>query len=709
MRGHAVGVIAAVAVIAARGSALGPRAASGAPAGALDFSPPQEYDLGTPEQEASDGAVAIADVTGDGRPDVLVTTNAMWLYVVAQKVDRSLAAPVSYALPGVPDGPPPFNEPEIATGDFNRDRRTDVAVGTPAGVAVFYQRADHTLAPLQIVPGTSRTFEVLAHDMNRDGVPDLVVSSDYGLKLAIATRAGFSTRLVAPDTYLKVNVADTNRDGRQDIVACCVKGDELTNVLTQKPDGSFARQRYRSFAMDDMLVADLAGDGRSELVNTQGWGGLLTVAQVSATGPQFPTGYGVQGGAGRLAAGDLNRDGRRDIVVGHSGDPTVGVLLQNRDHSFQRERLFWATPGGAARDIAVGEVDRGGRPDIAMVDNGGELWILRQNGGGALAAVGAEATITSGPSGVVPASATTATFSFRSTGAHPRFLCSLDGETISGLNCPSDHVTYAHLAPGLHTFWVSSTDGDLGPSQFSAERIWSIGDPGMLQPVPPLSPKAPDTTITSGPPATTDSPEASFTYVADEPGADFECELDADPAANWAWQPCDEPVGYLAIFPGKHLYAVRAVDATGHADPTPAVYTWTVVGPRPQNDDFANAEPLPSDTDAVGYSNEGATKEPGEPDHAGSPGGHSLWWTWTAPLSATYVISADGGLDTLLAVYTGSALGALTPVASNDDVSASDRSSRVTIAATAGTTYDIATDTKGDSAGPCALRFARAG
>lgn len=67
-------------------------------------------------------------------------------------------------------------------------------------------------------------------------------------------------------------------------------------------------------------------------------------------------------------------------------------------------------------------------------------------------------------------------------------------------------------------------------------------------------------------------------------------------------------------------------------------------------------------------SNVNATKQAGEPAHAGNTGGRSVWWTFTAPASGQMTIHTTGSnFDTLLAVYTGSSVGALTLIASDDD------------------------------------------
>jgi hypothetical protein len=98
-----------------------------------------------------------------------------------------------------------------------------------------------------------------------------------------------------------------------------------------------------------------------------------------------------------------------------------------------------------------------------------------------------------------------------------------------------------------------------------------------------------------------------------------------------------------------------------------------------------------------------ATKEAGEPRHAGINGGKSVWWTWTAPASGTVTIDTAGSkFDTLLAVYTGASVSALAAVASNDD-SGGTVASKVSFAATAGRQYQIAVDGYGGATGSIAL------
>jgi hypothetical protein len=112
----------------------------------------------------------------------------------------------------------------------------------------------------------------------------------------------------------------------------------------------------------------------------------------------------------------------------------------------------------------------------------------------------------------------------------------------------------------------------------------------------------------------------------------------------------------------------------------------------PTNDNFANAAVISGTAVTLTASNEGATIETGEPLDMGYGWslGASIWYRWTAPVTADYAVSTAGSdFDTELGVYTGSSVGALTRVVSNDEDLGSDDTSGVGFAATAGTTYLI--------------------
>jgi hypothetical protein len=127
-----------------------------------------------------------------------------------------------------------------------------------------------------------------------------------------------------------------------------------------------------------------------------------------------------------------------------------------------------------------------------------------------------------------------------------------------------------------------------------------------------------------------------------------------------------------------------------------------------RNDDFLAAQPLGGAASTQGFvSNRFASKETGEPDHAGEAGGSSVWFKWSAPRSGEFSIdTCESGFDTLLAVYTGGAVGGLVPVGSNDDGSGKcGPQSKLTFNAVANTVYRIAVDGKGGAEGPIWLHL----
>lgn len=120
----------------------------------------------------------------------------------------------------------------------------------------------------------------------------------------------------------------------------------------------------------------------------------------------------------------------------------------------------------------------------------------------------------------------------------------------------------------------------------------------------------------------------------------------------------------------------------------------------PANDNFVNGIPILSTNSVVTGDNDYATKEPGEPDHAGNSGGKSVWWTWQAPAVGYVTISTDGStsslwggpLDSLLAVYVGDSVSSLTEIASNEFDPVTYVNSRLGFRTSSGALYRIAVD-----------------
>jgi Big-like domain-containing protein len=170
-----------------------------------------------------------------------------------------------------------------------------------------------------------------------------------------------------------------------------------------------------------------------------------------------------------------------------------------------------------------------------------------------------DTTITSSPAN--PSNSTSPSFSFSSSESGSTFQCSLDGAAFAGCTSPR---AYAGLAPGSHTFQVKATDpaGNVDPTP--ASYTWTIDT------------AAPDTTITSSPANPSNSTSASFGFSSSEGGSTFECQLDAG-----GYSSCATPKAYSGLAPGSHTFQVRATDAAGNTDLTPASFTWTIDATAP--------------------------------------------------------------------------------------------------------------------------------
>ncbi|WCB94984.1 virion structural protein [Baekduia alba] len=90
-------------------------------------------------------------------------------------------------------------------------------------------------------------------------------------------------------------------------------------------------------------------------------------------------------------------------------------------------------------------------------------------------------------------------------------------------------------------------------------------------PTPPADTIAPETTITAQPASSTTATTASFSFSPSETGSTFQCKLDGA-----AWATCTSPKAYSSLATGSHTFSVRATDAAGNVDASPAAATWTV-------------------------------------------------------------------------------------------------------------------------------------
>jgi large repetitive protein len=196
-----------------------------------------------------------------------------------------------------------------------------------------------------------------------------------------------------------------------------------------------------------------------------------------------------------------------------------------------------------------------------------------------------DTTITANPPPV--SASTSATFSFTANELGSSFECQLDVAAYASCVTPQ---SYADLGQGQHTFSVRSIDGAGNVDQTPSSVVWVVDT------------IAPETTIGSKPPALTNSTSATFTFSSDEAGTAFECKLDLG-----VFEPCGASQAYAGLAEGQHDLTVRARDAAGNTDPTPASHTWTIDTVSPETT-IGSGPPDPSGSGLATFT---FTSEPG--------------------------------------------------------------------------------------------------
>src|ERR1700683_5461551 len=362
------------------------------------FQPAVSYDAGgTPY------AVAIGDVNGDGSLDLVVAglPNSKSNFpegvvgILLGNGNGTFQAPVEHDSGG-------SLADSIAVQDVNGDGKLDVVVANNCGlnscgvglVDVLIGNGDGTFqAALGYGSAGADSNFVVIGDVNGDGALDIVVSNKCEVIDANCTDGSIGVLLnngsgnFVPPSYstggfyvYSVAVGDFNRDGNADLAvtnlctaAVCTTNSGIS-VLLGNSDGTFqsAINYDPGDPANSIAVADLNGDGNPDLV-VASYGNSVSVLLGNGDGTfQVPVPYSLGGQAISVVIADVNGDGIPDLLVAtrfdnnsNGNQGAVDVLIGNGDGTFQQP-LPYNSGAYDSESLAVGDVNGDGKPDLIL-------------------------------------------------------------------------------------------------------------------------------------------------------------------------------------------------------------------------------------------------------------------------------------------------------------------------------------------------------
>jgi hypothetical protein len=341
--------------------------------------------------------VAVADVNGDGKPDLLVTNYYQSddqapgvVGVLLGNGDGTFQPVVTYETGGAPNY-------DVVVADVNGDGKPDLIVsscalaGSNCGsadgvVSVLFGNGDGTFqAPINYDSGAQKANELALADVNGDGIVDVIVTNWYGgpngdgtVSVLLGNGNGTFQNAVNYDACAQeanaVAVADVNGDGIPDLVVASYCSDGgcgsgAVSVLLGSGGGTFQPTSTYSTGgsgAGGIAVADVNGDGHPDLVVANLSGSVGVLLGVGNGNFEPVVAYSAGESAPQLVVADMNGDGKPDIVV--PDETGVAVLLGNGDGTFQN-LLEFSSHGSDPNSLAVADVNGDGKPDI-IVTNG---------------------------------------------------------------------------------------------------------------------------------------------------------------------------------------------------------------------------------------------------------------------------------------------------------------------------------------------------
>ncbi|MDB5235008.1 MAG: hypothetical protein JWR44_2001 [Hymenobacter sp.] len=420
------------------------------------------YSTGTASDPVS---VALGDVNGDGRLDIVTANNnSNAVGVLFGQVGGTFAAAVSYST-GANSIPL-----DVKLGDVNGDGRLDIVTAnqntSAAGVLLGQVGGTFAAATSYSTGANSLPLNIALGDVNSDGRLD-IVATDYDSNavqvLLGQAGGGFSTAIAystgTSNSPQSVALGDVNGDGRPDIVTANTNTNTAA-VLLGQAGGTFATAVLCSTGANSspfsLALGDVNGDGRTDIITANYYvntAGVLLGQGGGTFAPVASYATGTGSAPINVALGDINGDGRPDIVTANIISGTVGVLNGQAGGTFATAVPYATVANGNPRSVALGDVNGDGRLDIVSVSN-------RNSTAGVFLNTG---TFTP----LATASVTTADFSLAPNPAHDTFtvqlltgFISMQAELLNALgqvvrhpaaSSPIFRVETSGLAPGVYT------------------------------------------------------------------------------------------------------------------------------------------------------------------------------------------------------------------------------------------------------------------